>query len=160
MRIAELTIAAISAIAASVAAVAALRGLRHARASAEEGRKAALAGLQSAEAAQATVRLADEVRREAEHDRERHRVVHIGELVEQLFWVASLEPGGTVDDQFRATMNLLTQALVGREESLPCCAELLQAANAANVKGSGSKAREEIKLRLRALESEWQVGRQ
>ena len=159
MRIAELIIAAISTIAASVAAVAALSGLRYARASAEEGRKAALAGLQSAEAAQTTVQLADEVRRDADHDRERHHLVHIGELVERLFWVASLE-SNNVDHQFRATMNLLTQALVGRDESLPCCALLLQAANADYVKGLASPAREEIKLRLRALESQWQAGRQ
>ena len=100
------------------------------------------------------MRLADDARRDAERNRERHRLEHIGELIEKLFWVASLEPSSTADDQFRATMNLLAQALAGSEASLPDSALVLQAANARYVKDSASKARWEIRGRLRALESE------
>jgi len=144
----------IGAFAAATAAVAALVGLRYARQSARAAKQATALGHESAEAAQATVRLAEEARKEAERDYERHRLERIGELVEQLFWVSSLEPSHNVDDQFRAKMNLLTQALVGREDSLPDCALVLQAANARYVKDPASKARFEIRRRLQAVESE------
>ena len=78
---------------------------------------------------------------------------HIGELVERLFWVASLVPADTVDDEFRAAMNLLTQALVGRDKSLPECSRVLQAANAGYVKGQASRARLEVRQRLQELET-------
>jgi hypothetical protein len=104
--------------------------------------------------AQATVRLADDARRDAERDRERHRLEHIGELVEKLFWIASPASSGIVDEEFRATINLLAPALAGSEESLPESARVLQAANARYVKDSASKARWEIRARLQALESE------
>jgi hypothetical protein len=100
------------------------------------------------------VRLADDARRDAERDRERHRLEHIGELVEKLFWIASPASSGIVDEEFRATINLLAPALAGSEESLPESARVLQAANARYVKDSASKARWEIRARLQALESE------
>lgn len=144
----------ISAVAAATAAVGALIGLRYARQSARAARDATAIGQNSLEVAQVTVRLADDARRDAERDRERHRLEHVGELVEKLFWVASLAPSGTADDEFRATINLLAQALVGSEESLPESALVLQAANARYVKDSASKARLEIRNRLGALEVE------
>jgi hypothetical protein len=143
----------ISAVAAAIAAIGALIGLRYARQSARAARDATAIGRGSLEVAQATVRLADDARRDAERDRERHRLEHIGELIEKLFWVATLEPSGTADDQFRATMNVLAQALAGSEASLPDSALALQAANAGYVKDSASKARWEIRDRLRAIES-------
>ena len=140
-------------IAAATAAVAALIGLRYARQSARAGREAAIIGRESAQIANATMQLAEQSRRETERDRERQRLRHIGELVERLFWVASLVPADTVDDEFRATMNLLTQALVGRDESLPECSRVLQAANAGYVKGLASGARLEVRQRLQELET-------
>lgn len=100
------------------------------------------------------MRLADSARREAERDRERHHLEHIGELVERLHWVAELETPETVDQAFRLAMNLLSQALVGRDESLPSCSMVLQAANARYVKGLTSTAREELRRSLRVLESD------
>lgn len=148
----------ISTVAAATAAVAALIGLRYARQSARAGRDAAIIGRESAEIAQATMRLAEQSRREAQRDREREHLRHIGELVERLFWVSDLQPTELVDEEFRATMNLLTQALVGREKSLPECALVLQAANARYVKDSASKARWEISKGLQELESDQVVA--
>ena len=144
----------LSTVVAAAAAVAALIGLRYARESARAGREAAIIGRESAIIARDNLRLADRSRREAERDREREHLRHIGELIERLFLISDLQPAELVDKEFRATMNLLTQSLVGREASLPECALVLQSANARFVKDSASKARWEIRKGLQALELE------
>lgn len=142
----------VSTVAAATAAVAAVIGLRYARQSVREGREATILSRQSAKAVEATLQLAENARKDAERDCERHHLERIGELVERLHWVAELESPEDVDHAFRSAMNLFAQALIGRDESLPRCALVLQAANAQYVKGLTGAAREEIKQNLRILE--------
>lgn len=155
VRVAELILTAVSAVAAAIAAFAAVRGLRLAHASAQEAAKAAAAGRQSADAAKETVKLAEATRCAAEHERERHELLFIGDLVETIHWVVEREAPEGVYPTYRSTMNLLRRALIGREESLPKTALVPQAASADYVKGLTGAAREEINASLTVLEHDF-----
>jgi len=92
-------------------------------------------------------------RREAERDRRRRRLERVGELVEDLFWMAETGRQGFIvpADKWMARRNLLGHAIVGLHDQLPETASLLDCANVGQAFGPASRARLEIERVLAAL---------
>jgi hypothetical protein len=107
------------------------------------------------EAAEAAVQAAAD-RRSEEHDRQRRRLEHVGELVEDLFWAADLaRRGGKVaPDTWISQRNRLGHALVGLHDRLPAATSLLDSATVGQAFGPATRARNEIERELGTLATE------
>jgi hypothetical protein len=102
--------------------------------------------------AEAARRDAEAARRDAERDRHRHRLVLVGEIVEDVFWAAEQDlKYNPATDGWKDPRNRLRHALVGLTEELPRCVAIVNAGGAAMAKGAASIARDEVEQALRRL---------
>jgi len=104
---------------------------------------------QSVAAAKATIELAERARRDAELDRKRDRLEHVGQVVERVYWMA--KGGYTVDTAWLQEGNVLKQALVGLEDELPECASIPGLLSAGMAKAAASRERDEVRIKLEVL---------
>jgi hypothetical protein len=90
-----------------------------------------------------------------EKDRKIRRVERIGELVEEIFWIASAERELDPDPRsWWPLRNRLGQTLVGLKDKLPKCAELLNLHLSGQAFGAASQARIEVETELKFLHGE------
>ena len=150
---------AVGDLAAGIAAVAAVRGLGKAReavTAAQQTVDLTRSTLQAAEAArldaEAARREAVADRREAERERRRQRLIHVGEIVEEVFWAAEADTHYEPHTRgWMAARNRLGHALVGLMDELPRCLLVRDAASALDARRNASNARVEIEEALRRV---------
>jgi hypothetical protein len=146
MALANTILTAVTAFAALVTVWLAYLAFGKARETVDEARAA------RREAAEAAIQAAAD-RRGEENDRQRRRLEHVGELVEDLFWAADLaRRGGKVaPDTWMSQRNRLGHALVGLHDRLPATTSLLDSTTAGQAFGPATQARNEIERELGKL---------
>ena len=142
-------------VAAVMAAVFAFLSLRLARNALGEAQETTRLAIESREDAEAARREAAVDRREAERDRQRRRLERVGEVVEDVFWIATTDCNyNPPTKRFNEPRNRLRHALVGLQAALPECVKLLSAAGAEQARGAASTARIEVETALAKLDTE------
>jgi hypothetical protein len=111
---------AVGDLAAAVAAGAAVWSVRLAKQAVEAAREAIELTDAARREAEAARRDAEAARSDAERDRQRHRLVRVGEIVEDVFWTAEQDlKYNPATDGWYDPRNRLRHALVGLTEALP-----------------------------------------
>jgi len=152
---AETVLVAIGDMAAAVAAGAAVWSVRVAKQAVIAARETIELTEAARLDAEAARRDAEAARRDAERDRRRHRLVRLGETVEDVFWVAKQDQNyNPATDGWRAPANRLRHALVGLTEELPLCVAVVNAGADHLAMAAASKARDEVEQTLRRLEED------
>jgi hypothetical protein len=160
MALAATILTAIGTVAALATVWLAYLALSKAKETVDEAKAARQDAEQAAKDAALERRAAAEDRRQAsadrraeEYARERRRLEHVGEVVEDLFWATYLaRPGNQAAARsWMAQRNLLRHALVGLYGRLPQTANILNCATADQAVEPASQARQEIEHELDKL---------